>query len=299
MKHAMIIITLLATTLSISAQRSASTRSINTNSKMAYHNGPIMGGTSDVYIIWYGCWNQSCGNTDAPITTDVVERFMENIGGSPYMQMNSLYPGGSGWAPTGGLMLGGWSFDQSYSHGLDLTQAQIADLVREQIETNRLPQDPSGIYIVLASADIASNSTGFCAVDGNTPPLHGVVQAFGSDAKYGFIGNPLRCPTLEAPQFMAANGTRLPTPNNDFAADSMITAIAHVLNTIISNPNGSAWYDRYGLENADKCMGTYGTTWTTSNGARANQHLGGRDYLIGQNWINDKRQRCGMQLYQF
>ena len=303
MKNAMIIIAILMTTTSwsasISAQRPDARANINTNTKILYHNGPVMTGTSDVYFIWYGCWSATCGNTNAAITTTLVSDFTSSIGGSPYFQMNALYTGGSGGAPSGGLMYAGSVFDQTYSHGFDLTEAQIEDIVREQIETNGLPQDPAGIYIVLASADIASNSTGFCAPQGNTPPLHGVSTAFGSQAKYGFVGNPLRCPTVEAPQFMEANGTRLPTPNNDFSADSMITALAHVLNTIVSNPHGSAWYDRYGLENADKCMGTYGQTWTTSNGARANQRLGGRDYLLGQNWINDRRQKCGLQLYQF
>lgn len=303
MKNAMIIIALLATTLSISAQRSSDAKgggstTPNTNSKMLYHNGPIVGGVPDVYFIWYGCWSETCGNMGSPVTTDVVSFFTQSIGGSPYFQMNRLYSGGDGTIPSGSLIHAGNVFDRSYSHGLDLTQSDIEDIVRQQIESNALPQDPSGLYIVIASADVASNSTGFCSLE-NIPPLHWRTEVFGSMMFYGFLGNPLRCPTLEAPQFTTTNGTRLATPNDDFAGDSLVTNLAHLLNVMVTDPYKNAWYDRYGLENADKCDGTFGTTWTTTNGARANLRSGGHDYLIGQNWINDKRQKCGMQLYQF
>ena len=304
MKHAMIIIAILILCSSSAiAQHSNDARgggaTINTNSKMAYHNGPVMYGAAHVYFIWYGCWSETCGNAGSPTTVQLVSDFASTIGGTPYFQMNALYTGGAGGGPTGAAFFSGSVFDHTYSHGFDLTETQIEDIVREQIETNGVPQDPGGIYVVMASADIAARETGFCAPEGNTPPLHGLSMAFGSQMKYAFVGNPARCPTVEAPQFITANGVRLPTPNNDFAADSMITTLAHVLNTTVSNPHGSAWYDRYGLENADKCMNTFGTTFTSANGARANVRWGGRDYLIAQNWINDKRQKCGMQLYQF
>ena len=76
----------------------------------------------------------------------------------------------------------------------------------------------------------------------------------------------------------------------------MASWIAHVLNETITDPLGTAWYDRNGLENSDKCEGTFGQVYTTSTGARANMRLGGRDYLIQQNWVNDKRGRCALGL---
>jgi hypothetical protein len=285
----------LCLTVSVSAQRPRSAS--NTNSKMLYHNGPIMTGAQDIYLIWYGCWTDNCDNRGSTTTSGLVIDFAQTIGGSPYLQMNSLYVNASGHAPSGAMFYAGSAFDNTYSHGFDLTEDDIADIVREQLESNAVPQDPAGIYIVLASADIASNSTGFCSLV-DTPPLHGVVQVLGGPAKYGFIGNPNRCPTLEAPQFIASDGTRLPTANGDFAGDAMVAQLAHLMNTIPTNPQGGAWYDRYGLENADKCQGTFGTTYNTANGARANIRLYGRDYLIQQNWVNDRHGRCAMQMGQ-
>lgn len=86
----------------------------------------------------------------------------------------------------------------------------------------------------------------------------------------------------------------MPFLHRHFGADAMASTIAHLLNAIVTNPSGSGWFDRYGLESADKCAGTFGQTYTMVNGARANVRLGGLDYLIQQNWVNDRKGRCAM-----
>ena len=72
--------------------------------------------------------------------------------------------------------------------------------------------------------------------------------------------------------------------------------MAHAISGTVTNPWGNGWFDRFGLENSDKCQGTYGQTYTTWNGAQANMYLNGRDLLIQQNWVNDGRGRCGLHL---
>jgi hypothetical protein len=74
----------------------------------------------------------------------------------------------------------------------------------------------------------------------------------------------------------------------------MASTMAQVLDTVVTDPQGNAWYDKYGLENSDKCQDTYGQTYQTSNGARANMKLGVRDYLIQQNWVNDRKGYCAL-----
>jgi hypothetical protein len=117
-----------------------------------------MTGTSAVYVIWYGTWDDNAANTAVQF---ILTDFLSNVGGSPYFQINAMYPNGIGGAPSGALLYGGSVVDR-YSHGLELTADDIAGIAQNQIETNGLPQDPSGIYVVLASADVSSNSTGFC-----------------------------------------------------------------------------------------------------------------------------------------
>lgn len=263
-----------------------------TDSRILYHNGPIMSGAADVFLIWYGCWDDNCGfgGSTNTMTQAILSDFVSNVGGSPYFQINAMYENGSGQRPSGALFYAGASFDR-YSHGLELTATDIAEIAQKQILTNGLPQDPGGIYVVIASADVSSNATGFCTP--SALPHHGLFEAFGSQFRYAFVGNPNRCPTVAAPQFFS-NGVALPTPNDNFAADGMANTLAHLLSVIVTNPTGGAWFDRYGLENASKCVGKFGPTYSTANGARANLQLGGRDYLIQQNWVRDRKEHCAM-----
>ena len=275
-------------------QRGGPVTTTSTTSKITYHNGPVLTGASDVYVIWYGCWSQSCGNADSFDTQLIVSEFLSTLGFSPYFQINSTYPDSSGVAPSGGLLYGGAEVDPFHSHGVELTSDDIQGIISDLVLGSRLPLDPAGVYLVLASPNVAAGAVGFCSAV-NTPPHHGIGVVLGTSFRYGFVGDPRRCPSLEAPQFVASDGmTLLPTPNANLAADAMASNIAHVLSTIVTDPFGGAWYDRYGLENADKCQNTFGQTFTTANGARANIHLGSRDYLIQQNWVNDRKGRCAM-----
>jgi len=74
----------------------------------------------------------------------------------------------------------------------------------------------------------------------------------------------------------------------------MASTLAQLLSRVITNPTGGAWFDRYGLENAAKCVGQFGPTYSTANGARANLKLGQYDYLIQQNWVLGRKEHCAM-----
>ena len=231
---------------------------VKTDSRILYHNGPVLYGASSVYLIWYGCWANDCGFAGDTASQFILSDFMSSLGSSPYFQINAGYPNSSGLAPSGGLFFGGSAVDRFYSHGLELTAEDIQGIVSDQILGSELPLDPSGIYIVLGSADVSSNATGFCIP--GAQPHHGQGVVLGTSFVYAYVGNPNRCPTLGAAQFIAADGSRLPTPNGNFGADAMASTMAHVLDGIVTNPAGSGWFDRYGLENADKCAGTFGQT---------------------------------------
>jgi len=265
-----------------------------TGTKMIYHEGTVVTGTPNVYLIWYGCWTGDCGNPGGFIDQMVLTDLVSYLGSTPYFQINSTYPDGSGVVPSG-LHYAFSEDDPSYTFGVELTDADIQEIVRDRIGAGILPLDPNGIYLVLASADVGSTATGFCTAV-NTPPHHGSDEFFFVRYKYGFVGNPGRCPSIEAPQFVSVDGTLRPTPTGNWAADTMAPKLAHVLSTIVTNPYGDGWYDRFGLENADKCQGTFGETYVTENGARANIRIGQHwDYLLPQNWVNEGGgNRCAM-----
>src|SRR5687768_15386282 len=257
---------------------------IRTDSRILYHNGPIMPGTPSVYLIFYGNWS---GST----SPHIIGEFMSLFGGTPYLRINTTYTDANGGRPSGGLLFAGTVSDL-YSHGPTLTAEDIQEVVIGKIQTNELPLDSNGIYLVIAPSDVTDirpDGSTFCTP--GTSPHHGVGIFSGTKLKYGFVGSPERCPS-SAPQ-------PPPTPNGDFVADGMINTIARLLNVIITSPLGTGgagggWYDRYRLENSDKCVGKFGTTFTTGNGARANISTGGRDYLIQQNWVNDRKGYCAL-----
>lgn len=277
-------------TITVAAQTS------KTTSKMLYHDGPVLHGTQNLYLIWYGCWTDNCGLAGDTKTIGVINGFVASIGSTPYMNINSTYSDGSGPA-THSLVYAGSVVDPSYAHGSELTDSDIQGIVYDQIINFRLPHDPQGIYIVFASADMASNTTGFCSP--GAAPYHSSAVINGGVTRYIFLGNPNRCPSVAGPQF---SGTGVPTPHDSFAGDALASNLAHAFNTTLTNPNGNGWFDRSGLENADKCVDrfaqpTFGETFLTANGARANIRLGSAgDYLIQQNWINDRKARCAMFL---
>ena len=135
---------------------------------------------------------------------------------------------------------------------------------------------------MLTSQDV-NESSGFCTQycgwhhDGNIG---------GSDIKYSFVGNPARCPSACEYQ---TNG-----PNSNGGADGMASIIAHELEEAFTDPDGTAWWDVRGYENADKCAWTFGTMSTAPNGTKYNVTLGARKYLNQRNWVNVNGGYCSM-----
>jgi hypothetical protein len=279
----------VATLANVVSAQTLLTLPTRTTSKMVYHGGPVLLGIQDVYFIWYGCWGTSlCPSSDNK-TMNILNDFASTVGNTPYAQINSLYADASGRPASSSFVYGGGVFD-SYSQGSVLTEASLAEIINRQFQNFTLPQDPQGIYIIFTSADVTLQdaTTQFCLT---CCQRHGRTMINGAMTDWGFVGHTGRCP----------NACGIPsnlgvTPNGDYAGDAMASWLAHTLSEIVTNPDTvSGWYDRYGLENADKCTGTFGTTYLAPNGALANLKLGSRDFLLQQNWVKDgNRGRCGM-----
>jgi hypothetical protein len=232
---------------------------------IAYHGGPVMLSTPKVFYIWYGGWN---GNTATTILTDLAQ----NIGSSPYFNINTTYFDGSNRHVTGAISYGG-SMSMGYTYGTALSDNEIQQIVADAV-ASQLPKDTNGVYFVLTSADVSATS-GFCT---QYCGWHASGNIAGSDIKYAFVGNPDRCPNACEEQTIG--------PNGNAGADGMASIIAHELEESVTDPDLNAWYDRRGMENADKCAWTFGSTYATANGALANMKLGPSDYLIQRNWVN-------------
>jgi len=244
---------------------------------ISYHGGPLILGGTNVYYIWYGNW---VGNSAQTILVDLAN----NIGGSPYFNINTTYYDGSDNHVANAVNFVGSTpstpDSNNYSHGTSLSDADVQAIVAAQN-----PTDTNGVYFVLTSADV-NETSGFCK---HYCGWHDHANINGLDIKYAFVGNPDRCPkNCEA---------QTTSPNGNAGADGMASIIAHELEEATTDPDLNAWYDQRGQENADKCAWTFGTTSQALNGSQYNVVLGTRQYLIQQNWVNASGGYCALSYY--
>lgn len=238
-----------------------------------HNGGPVMGGTPNVYVIWYGNWSNSTGS-DTPGGKTIVTDFLNSIGGSPYFNINTTYSTStSGAGQITGLVNFSGQTSVAYPYGTSISDAQVQQVVADAINGNILPKDANGLYFVLTSSDVTASS-GFCTQYCGWH-THGTIG--GTDIKYSFVGNAQRCLSSCAAQTVG--------PNGNAGVDGMISVIAHELEEAVTDPDLNAWYDSRGYENADKCAWTFGTSYLAPNGAYANMQLGSRHYLIQRNLV--------------
>jgi hypothetical protein len=251
------------------------------NNGIRYHNGQIKLFTNHVYFIFYGNW----ANSNAP---EALTRFVIGLGGSPYHNINTTYYDGTGTYASNALMWGRNIMDD-YSRGATLTEADVEAIVSHSITNRQLPLDPQGLYFVIASADV--DAPGLCA---EVCEYHDhIANLAGVSVSYALIGDPRRCPRQCALQ--TTKGQPLyNTPSGDWSIDAMISMVAHNITGMITNPHGDGWFDTRGRENSDKCVNTYGATYTSANGGLANVRLNGIDYLLQQNWVNANGGSCAL-----
>ena len=125
--------------------------------RVEYHGGALMLGGTSVYYVWYGNW---AGSTAPAILTDLAL----NLGGSAYLAAVRRYPNAAGNAPSNNLQYAG-SISDAYSRGTSLQNYDVSFIVGTAIVDQALPLDPSGIYVVFTSADVAETSgfeTAYC-----------------------------------------------------------------------------------------------------------------------------------------
>ncbi len=257
----------------------ASTTSSTTATSIAYHGGAVMTGTVRMYFIYYGDWSFSATATSS--TNRILEDFARSVGGSPYYTINTTYPqavNGTRQYVSGNVSFGGSYLRTNTRAGIVLSDTDVRNIVEESIDRGALPLDTSGVYFVVAAPNVTESGmcTEFCGWHD-----HGSIN--GADLKYSFIGNPGECLSACAPSLNQTS-----SPNANVRADAMVSVVAHELDEAVTDPQLSAWYfNDNGDENADRCAWTFGTTYTTANGAKANVRLGSRDFLVQRNWVRN------------
>ena len=241
---------------------------------ISYHGGPVMLGTTNMHFIYYGNWSANSTLTGAQT---ILADFASHFGGTGYYNINTTYFDGSNNHVANSVTYAG-AVSVGSPFGNNISDANLVSIVAS---TN--PTDTNGVYFVLTSPEV-NETSGFCT---QYCGFHTHATINGNDIKYSFVGDGARCPS--------ACSAQTTTPNGNLDADEMANVISHEFEESTSDPDLNAWFDRRGQENADKCNFNFGATFTTSNGAQANQTFGSRTYLIQQNWLNANGGLCAQR----
>lgn len=246
---------------------------------ITYHGGSVLDNCPYIYLIFYGNFTNS---TTPQILTDLIS----NQTGLLYWTTLRTYysiTNGIKYYMTDSPKYGAVVYDTSYSQGTSLTDSAIQRIVINAIQTMKVPLNSNAMYFVLTSADVTATSglcTTYCG-------WHTATSYSGTILKYAYVGSPLRCPN-------ACSYNQNITPNNNREADGMASIIMHEIAEMMTDPLFNGWYDSNYYENADKCAWTFGTKYTTANGAQANMRVGKRDFLIQQDWNNTTDGYCSL-----
>ncbi|HJP57414.1 MAG TPA: hypothetical protein VJ847_10340 [Gemmatimonadales bacterium] len=258
---------------------------------ISYHGGPVLNGsrpTRVVAIYWSQSNNIYIGgptptSTGATGTANqdgsLVGHFLRSLGGSSYFNINTTYYDGTGAVPNSVEYRGYFADSHNAPSGTtSVSDAQIqAEIVRA---FGAYPNDGHTIYVVFSEGKVnlgGGFGTQYCA-------YHGHFSSGGKDVLFAVQPYNYAYPSA------CSNGTK--SPNDDPGADAEVSTLAHEIEEAATDPNLNAWYDNRGYENADKCAWTWGTTSTASNGGLYNMTLGGKNFLVQRNWINQGSGGC-------
>ncbi len=246
-----------------------------------YHGGPIIQFTKVAAIYWSPGTIYSSGPTPGSTGSgardgSLVGFFLRNLGGSPYFNINTTYFNGAGTHVANSVTYTQFFADNSNApSGGTVSDAAVQAEVINALASGKLAFDPATLYAVFSANGVnlgGGFGTQYCA-------YHGHFSWNGNDVKYAVMPY-----DFEFPSGCTAQGSL--TPNGDPAADAEVNTLAHETEETTTDEDLNAWFDRRGQENADKCAWTFGTEYTTLNGAKANMNLGGKNFLIQRNWVN-------------
>ena len=255
-------------------------RAARTNN-LTYHGGNVMTSVMVYTIYW-----QPAGSVFAAGYQTLLNRYYTDVNASAFYNINVQYYQGSTtklFMTNSSTFAGTWTDTTAYTGGRGsaanpLTDADIQGAVSRAITANGWVADGTAQFVVFTGKGIESC---YDAVDCTPGTSHPVYCAYHSD----FISGGRDIIYSNMP-YGATWGSSCRSfsvsPNGNLDADTEISTASHEHFESATDPFGTAWYDRLGNENGDKCAYNYGTI--SANGS--NITMGGNPYIIQQEWSN-------------
>jgi len=254
-----------------------------------YHGGPVVMGENVVAIYWANSTIFAGGptpGTTGPGSADgsLVGYFMNNLGGTPYYNINTTYTDGSGTPIPNSLSYTGfWANNSGVAADCQIvSDSAIQQMIISGFTSGKITYDASTVYTVFSAGKVNlggnfGNCSGtqfqYCA-------YHGYFSYNGQTVLYAAMPYNAAYTGSGCTAF-AAGGP----PNGDPGADAEVNTLAHELEEANTDPRLNAWWTTSdGSENADKCAWTFGTVNLNNN--TANITVGSKNFLVQRNWLN-------------
>jgi len=256
-----------------------------------YHGGPVLlNQTNVVAIYWSGTTIYNHGPT--PGTNDVgskdtslVGYFLNHLGGSNYFNINTSYTDGTNNIANVVNYTGYWANNTNAPSGTqNVSDADMLNMLSSGFNSHVLTYDPNTLYAIFTAGAVnlgGGFGTQYCAYHYwgtvSTPDGSRTIQYAAMPYDYAY------------PSACTMSGTYSPA-NGDAGADYEVNTLAHEVEETTTDPRGTAWYDRRGYENADKCAWTFGTV----NNSSWNITVGAKNFLVQRNWVNAGTGGCAL-----
>jgi hypothetical protein len=245
---------------------------------LLYHGGLVDRIGSKTFAIYW----QPAGSYMSAGYESLTQRYFRDVGGSPFYGIASQYSDGGGNIANISTVGGAWQDTSPYPSST-LGDADVENELLKAINANGWPVfgTDSEFFLFTASGESVCTGgecflTSFCAYHNDFAVTDGVQTGNLRYAMMPYSGaNPSACGG-EAAQA---------TPNNDPDADGEINLISHEHLEMVTDPDGTAWYDSSGSgsgEIGDKCAWTFAPL----NAQRADAMLDGNPYTVQQEWSN-------------
>jgi hypothetical protein len=241
---------------------------LRSTGNLSDHGGRVVSGGAHFYTIFWGSGFEST-------TSSLYASFLQGLGSSAYWTTNAQYMRGAANAG---------SYAGTYADGATppstVTDADLQAEVHRVLAGGHLKYDPSGVYFVMTPKSVKVCAGSSCSCSSFCGYHSDYTDATYGSVLYSTIPSAAACPTSCGIFTSDAD-----SPNRNVEADEGVSILAHEAEEAQTDALGTAWYDRRGNENADKCAYKYGPT-TTLNGAKVNQTWGGTSWLVQMNWSN-------------
>jgi hypothetical protein len=221
-----------------------------------YHGGSIIPG-ANLYVVYYGnfTWTQH----------DILDTFLQNIGGSPAFNVNTEYYDSQGQYVRNVLNYDpeADSYNDAYSLGKSLRGNFDTTLLHNAVSGGHLPADINGLYLLTVSPDVKLPNV-WCAYPYNSNAIVTVKYAVAADPPAS---------VLSSCSGNITNYHDKTSPNGDVGMDEVVDSLMHEHSETVTDPGINAWFTSVGSESKDLCNFVYGTTLYSAEWLARQSHV--------------------------